>query len=137
MWVARIKNESWRESRLESDPIRTLGESLWREQSRRESRQTSWRDWNVKHNVPKPKIRKKYTFLIYVISTFIIIIGVGWGSRLKPEKTVCKTFQIIFFQRTFWTIIYYCNQIARWILNLNFPGFSKLKFFFSISWYYC
>ena len=28
----------------------------------------------------------------------------------------------------------YCDQIERWILNLNFPGFSKLKFFFSISW---
>ena len=29
---------------------------------------------------------------------------------------------------------YYCDQIERWILNLNFPGFSKLKIFFSISW---
>ena len=32
------------------------------------------------------------------------------------------------------TCMYYCDQIERWILNLNFPGFSKLKFFFSISW---
>ena len=27
--------------------------------------------------------------------------------------------------------IVYCDQIERWILNLNFPGFSKLKIFFS------
>ena len=48
-------------------------------------------------------------------------------SRENRKILVCYILEVVVW-------VYYCDQIERWILNLNFPGFSKLKIFFSISW---
>ena len=57
-------------------------------------------------------------------------LGQDLGEDYKytmDEASLPSLTPIIFCE---WPEIYYCDQIERWILNLNFPGFSKLKIFF-------
>ena len=71
----------------------------------------------------RPNLCRKYSNLGF--GNAFVNISANWSSLLTYVTSILP---LLYRSRIKW---YYCDQIERWILNLNFPGFSKLKFFFS------